>query len=123
MPLKHNTFDTPASIGRTDLPRGLAALVLALAIAATLAACGSSTSSTSSSSTSAKVSLNTPHVERAIALSILNQRHVHAKVVCPRVVPQKKGHNFTCIATVGKNTTPFTVVQQNNSGYVTYQAK
>ncbi len=98
--------------------------MLALAIATTLAACGSSTSSTSSSSsTSARVSLNTPHIERAIALSILNQRHVHAKVVCPRVVPQKKGHNFTCIATVGKNTTPFTVVQQNNSGYVTYQAK
>jgi ABC-type Fe3+-hydroxamate transport system substrate-binding protein len=100
------------------------ALVLAFAIATTLAACGSSTSSTSSSSsTSAKVNLNTPHIERAIELSILSQRHVHAKVVCPKVVPQKKGHDFTCVATVDKNTTPFAVVQQNNSGYVTYQAK
>ncbi len=99
-----------------------AALALALVIATTLAACGSSTSS-SSSSTAAKVNLNTPHVEHAIELSILSQRHVHAKVVCPKIVPQQKGHNFTCIATVGKNTTPFTVVQQNNKGYVTYQAK
>jgi hypothetical protein len=98
-------------------------LVLALALATALAACGSSTSTSSSSSTSAKVNLNTSKIERAIALSILNQRHVHAKVVCPRVVRQEKGHDFTCIATVGKNTTPFTVVQQNNSGYVTYQAK
>lgn len=97
-------------------------LVLALGLAVTLAACGSSSTS-SSSSTAAKIDLNTPHVERAIALSILNQRHVHAKVVCPRVVPQEKGRDFTCIATVGKNTTPFTVIQQNNSGYVTYQAK
>lgn len=97
-------------------------LALALAIATTLAACGSSSTS-SSSSTAAKVNLNTPHVEHAIELSILNQRHVHAKVICPKVVPQEKGHDFTCIATVGKKTTPFTVVQQNDKGYVTYQAK
>jgi hypothetical protein len=95
---------------------------MGLALAAILGACGSSSSS-SSSSTSAKTNLNTLHVERAIRQSILNERHVHAKVVCPRVVPQEKGHNFTCIATVGKNTTPFAVVQQNNGGYVTYQAK
>lgn len=120
-PKQHNPSDGPASIGRYSGLRGSAALVLALAIAATLAACGSSTAS--SSSTSAKTNLNTPHVERAIELSILSQRHVHAKVVCPRVVPQEKGHNFTCIATVGKNTTPFVVTQQNNHGYVTYQAK
>ena len=94
----------------------------ALATAAAISACGSSTSS-SSSSTAAKTNLNTPHVERAIEQSILNERHVHAKVICPRVVPQEKGHNFTCIAKVGKNTTPFAVVQQNNGGYVTYQAK
>jgi len=101
--------------------RGSAAVIAALAAAAALSACGSSTSS--SSSTAAKVNLNTPHVERAIERSILSERHVHAKVVCPRVVPQQKGHNFTCIATVGKNTTPFAVVQQNNSGYVTYHAE
>jgi hypothetical protein len=97
-------------------------VVAGLAVAATLGACGSSSSS-SSSSTSAKTNLNTLHIERAIRQSILNERHVHAKVVCPKVVPQEKGHNFTCIATVGKNTTPFAVVQQNNGGYVTYQAK
>jgi hypothetical protein len=121
VPPKHNTSDEPTSIGRDSGLRGPTALVLALAIAATLAACGSSTSS--SSSTSAKTNLNTPHVERAIEQSIFSQRHVHAKVICPKVVPQEKGHNFTCIAKVGKNTTPFAVTQQNNGGYVTYQAK
>jgi hypothetical protein len=96
-------------------------MVAALMSAVAIGACGSSTSS--SSSTSAKTNLNTPHIERAIELSIFSQRHVHAKVVCPKVVPQQKGHNFTCIATVGKTTTPFAVVQQNNGGYVTYHAE
>ncbi len=100
---------------------GSVALVLAFAISTMLAACGSSTSS--SSSTAAKVNLNTPHIELAIEKSILSQRHVHARVICPKIVPQEKGRNFTCIATVGKNTTPFAVTQQNNKGYVTYQAK
>lgn len=122
MPPKRNTCPAPAPIGRRDALRGPAALVLALAIVTTLAACGSSSTS-SSSSTATKVNLNTPHIERAIEQSILTQRHVHARVVCPKVVPQEKGHDFTCIATVGKNTTPFAVVQRNNRGYVTYQAK
>lgn len=86
-----------------------------------LSACGSST--TSSSTATPKIDLSTPRVERAIELSILSERHVHAKVVCPKVVPQEKGHNFTCIATVGKTTTPFAVTQQNGSGYVTYHAE
>jgi hypothetical protein len=106
--------------GARGLPRSLA-VVAALATVAGLSACGSSSSSSSTSS--AKTNLNTPHVERAIARSILSERHVHAKVVCPRVVPQQKGHNFTCIATVGKTTTPFAVAQQNNAGYVTYRAE
>ncbi|HEV3320472.1 MAG TPA: hypothetical protein VG053_12210 [Solirubrobacteraceae bacterium] len=100
---------------------GSVAVIAALVTAATLSACGSSSSS--SSTASAKTNLNTPHIERAIEQSILSERHVHARVVCPRVVPQEKGHDFTCIATVGKSTTPFAVVQQDNRGYVTYQAK
>ena len=114
-------FSGPTSIRGTRGLRGSAAVVAALATAIAMSACGSSTSSTSS--TSVKTNLNTPHVERAIEQSILNERHVHATVICPKVVPQEKGHNFTCIARVGKKTTPFTVVQQNNGGYVTYQAK
>jgi hypothetical protein len=117
-------FSEPTSIRDARSVRGLrgsAAVVAALATAATLSACGSSTSS--SSTAAPKTNLNTPHVERAIQRSILSERHVHAKVVCPKVVPQQKGHNFTCIATVGKNTTPFAVVQQNNGGYVTYHAE
>lgn len=113
----------PSSIDRGLRFRGPTTVIAALAAAATLGACGSSSSSSSSSSTSAKTNLNTLHIERAIRQSILNERHVHAKVVCPKVVPQEKGHNFTCIATVGKTTTPFAVVQQNDGGYVTYHAQ
>jgi hypothetical protein len=112
----------PTSIRGAHSLRGSAAVVAALATVATLGACGSSTTS-SSSSTAARTNLNTPHVERAIEQSILSERHVHAKVICPRVVPQQKGHDFTCIATVGKTPTPFAVVQQNNGGYVTYHAQ
>lgn len=100
----------------------VAAIALFAATATTLGACGSS-ARTYSSSTRAKPNLNTLLVERAIGRSILRRRHVHAKVICPKVVPQEKGHNFTCIATAGKNTTPFAVVQQNNRGYVTYRAR
>jgi hypothetical protein len=110
----------PTSIRGRHSARGFAAVVAMLATATTMVACGSSTSS---GSTKAKVNLNTPHVERAIEQSILSERHVHAKVTCPKVVPQQKGHNFTCIATVRKTTTPFVVVQQNNGGYVTYHAE
>jgi hypothetical protein len=101
--------------------RGSTAAIAALAIAATLSACGSST--TYSSSTQTKPKLNTLQIERAIERSILRERHVHAKVLCPRVVPQRKGHDFTCIATIGKTRMPFAVVQQNNGGYVTYRAR
>ncbi len=121
LPPMNTRSSEPISIRDRPAPRGIAALAAMLAAATTMAACGSSTSS--SSSTQAKTNLNTPHVERAIEQSILSQRHVHAKVTCPKVVLQQKGHNFTCIATVGKTTTPFAVVQQNNGGYVTYHAE
>jgi hypothetical protein len=123
VPPVNNRSSEPASIRGACGARGLggsAAVFTALVLAATLSACGSSTSS--SSTPAPKINLNTPHIERAIEQSILSERHVHAKVICPKAVPQQKGHNFTCIATVGKTTTPFAVIQQNNAGYVTYHA-
>jgi hypothetical protein len=91
-----------------------------------LSACGSSGSS--NATVRAKVNLNTPHVAAAIEQSILNQRHVHAKVSCPAKVPQEKGRTFVCIANVSEGSasvrgkTPFTVTIQSNKGYVTYKA-
>jgi hypothetical protein len=117
----HTRSSAPTPIRGVRGLHGSVAAIAALAIAATLSACGSST--TYSSSTQTKTNLNTPNVERAIERSIRDARHVHAKVVCPKVVPQEKGHNFTCIATIGKTTMPFAVIQQDNGGDVTYRAK
>ncbi len=115
-------MDASPSVRGVRARHGSTAVIAALVTtAATLSACGSST--TYSSSTQAKPDLNTLQVERAIERSILRERHVHARVLCPRVVPQRKGYDFTCIATIGKTRMPFAVVQQNNGGYVTYRAK
>jgi len=98
-----------------------------LACAGLLAACGSSNSN---SNGSAKTNLNTARVAHSIEQSILTQRHLRAKVVCPTSVPQEKGRKFECVATtetvkspvkVGK--TPFVVTVQNANGYVTYEGK
>jgi hypothetical protein len=111
----------PARRGRAC--RGVLAAVTALTAALSMSACGSSGSSASSSaikSPTPTAILNTKHISRAIEQSIFSKRHIHAKVTCPKVVPQQKGRDFNCIATIGKNKTPFTVIQQNDSGYVTY---
>jgi Domain of unknown function (DUF4333) len=97
------------------------AAVTALACAAMIGACGSSSSSTSS--TAAKTNLNTAHVAASIEQSILSERHIHAKVSCPAVVPQQQGKTFVCIATTSKGKTPFEVTVQNSKGYVTYAGK
>src|ERR1700677_4372595 len=104
----------PTSPCRAHARRGAVAAIAALAAAALVSACGSSkslSSSTRQSSTPAAI-LNTHHIALAIEQSILSERHIHAKVFCPRVVPQQKGRNFACIATTGKTKTPFAVVQK-----------
>jgi hypothetical protein len=104
------------------------AAVAAVASAGLIGACGSSGSSTGSTTTTKTVHLNTAHVAVAIKQSILSQRHIHAKVTCPAVIVQEKGKNFVCIATTVNSKgavqkTPFAVTQQNDHGYVTYQAE
>jgi Domain of unknown function (DUF4333) len=111
----------PARKGR--IVRAPIALVVALAAAASLGACGSSSSSTTVPPSLPASILNTNTVEQAIEESILEQRHTPAKVTCPSVVPQEKGRNFACIATVGDTKTAFVVTQTNDSGHVTYHAK
>jgi hypothetical protein len=106
--------------------RGTVVAVAALACAALMSACGSSGSS--GSTTPAKTDLNTKHVANSIERSILSERHVHAKVSCPAVVPQEQGRTFDCIATTVKgkqpaSKTPFAVTVKNSKGYVTYVGK
>jgi hypothetical protein len=108
--------------------RGAIVAIAALACAALVSACGSSASSTSS--TSAPANLNVARVQRSIEANILSQRHLHATVTCPAVVPQELGKVFECIATTHSTTkpsvegrTPFVVTIKNKSGYVTYVGK
>jgi hypothetical protein len=120
------SLDPPAARKAAHARRGGAIVLAALAGASLLSACGSSSPSSSSSSSASSVPtaiLNTRHVELAIKQSIFSERHIHAKVICPKVVPQEKGRNFACVATTGKTRTPFAVTQTNDHGYVTYHAE
>src|SRR2546423_7250151 len=113
--------------GRSAPVRAAGIALAILACGGLLAACGSSSKS---SSTNGKTNLNTARVQRSIEQSILTQRHLRAKVVCPAAVPQEKGRTFECVATtetikppVKKGKTPFVVTVQNANGYVTYEGK
>jgi hypothetical protein len=125
----------PHSPGGTRFIRARGgALIAALAGAALLSACGSSSSTSGTSGSAPTTDLNTARISKSIEESILKERHIHAKVSCPAVVPQETGKTFTCIATStsttskgGKTstatvTTPFTVTVQNSRGYVTYHS-
>lgn len=102
-------------------------MIAVLAAAMLISACGSSTPSTHSTTTSVtpKAILDMHTIVRSIEASIFTQRHIHAKVTCPTVIPQQKGRNFACLATArGSGTkTPVAVTQQNNNGYVTYRVE
>jgi len=104
-------------------------VVMAAACAALIAACGSSSSKTTSSTTTI-TNLDTARVARSIEASILTERHLHAAVVCPTVVPQEPGKTFECVATTHPanhptitTKTPFVVTVQTSKGYVTYVGK
>jgi len=104
--------------------RSVAVAVAALVSAGALSACGSGSTTTPSGGVAfPKALLDTHRVALAIEQSILSERHVHAKVTCPKVMPEQQGHNFYCIARVGKTTTPFAVAQTNNNGFVTYKSE
>jgi hypothetical protein len=66
------------------------------------------------------VVLDSARVERAIAQSILAQRHLHATVSCPAAVLQQAGLKFTCFATIAGRRYPFEVTQVNGHGQVSY---
>lgn len=115
------SIDLKSVRGGRALGRSTVAVAV-LAAAVSIGACGSSSSPKESSSIPSSI-LDTGTVERSIEQSIFAQRHVHAKVSCPGVVPQEKGRDFACIATIGKTQTSFAVTQVNDSGYVKYHAR
>ncbi len=102
--------------------RAWCAIAVVLACTGLLGACGSQTATTTTY-------LNTAHVAAAIQRSILSERHLTARVVCPAKVVQKPG-TFPCIATTVAAKAPhktiktaFVVTIHNDSGYVTYVGK
>ena len=83
-----------------------------------------------STSSTATTNLNTARVAKSIEASVLSERHLTVKVICPTAVPQETGRTFICTATGHSTTkpstvttTPFTVTIQNNKGYVTYKGE
>jgi hypothetical protein len=70
---------------------------------------------------SSKPTLDTAAVQRAIAQSILTQRHVHTNVRCPSKVPRKAGVRFTCVASLQVGSYPVSVIETNGSGRVRYE--
>jgi hypothetical protein len=111
------------------LRRGAIAAITAVACAALASACGSSKSSSESSS-GAKTNVDTARVALSIEQSVLTQRHIRAKVVCPATVAAVPRATFECIATStatkpphAVTKTPFLVTIQNARGYVTYAGK
>jgi hypothetical protein len=92
------------------LTRPAAIVVATLLAAACLSACGASARN-----------LNTAKVERAIARSILQQRGIHAAVLCPARVPQTSGHAFTCTARLDVGSYPVAVTEIDGNGRVRYR--
>src|SRR5271163_2072901 len=123
----HTEPTTPTAARVLRVRRGGIGVVVALACAALVSACGSSSSS--STSTTAK-NLDTARVAASIEQSILKERRLHAKVVCPTAVATEVGKTFECVATSTATKppfvvtkTPFVVTIQSSKGYVTYVGK
>jgi Domain of unknown function (DUF4333) len=64
--------------------------------------------------------LDARRVERAIAASIHDQRHLDATVSCPSEVLERSGVRFTCTALVGGRSYPFAVTEVDGEGHVRY---
>jgi hypothetical protein len=123
-----NETPTPRIARVLQVGRGASVAATVLACGALISACGSSKSSTSS--TPGKTNLNTARVAHSIEQSILAQRHLKSKVVCPALVVQEQGRTFECVAAIPNAKqpskvvrTPFVVTVQNSKGYVTYVGK
>jgi hypothetical protein len=89
---------------------GWIAVAAAALASACVCACGSSVKN-----------LDSATVERAIAASILHQRHLEATVVCPSKVVQQAGHVFTCSAHLDVGEYPLTVTELDGSGKVRFR--
>jgi hypothetical protein len=96
-------------------PRGgrrlaLGALGAAAVIGMVGPGCGSSSQRT----------VDSAALERAVAATILGERHVQAAVQCPSNVPMRAGLAFTCTARLDVGTYPIAVTEKDDQGHVRY---
>lgn len=89
---------------------------LALGLATIWGACGAGGCGSSASTRK----LDTVTLERAIAESILTEKHIYTLVSCPASTPQQEGRKFTCEAKLTVGTYPIYVTETNRSGHVRY---
>lgn len=92
--------------------RGAAPVVAGAALASLLGACGASHERT----------LDSGAVERAIAQSILTQRHAYATVSCPDGVPQRNGGAFSCVAHLDVGQYRLQVHETDDEGHVQWSS-
>jgi hypothetical protein len=68
--------------------------------------------------------LDPTRIEKAIEVSVAQQRHVLSIAVCPTGVTRQAGRQFTCTATVASGSQfSFLVTEKDNKGNVRYQAR
>jgi hypothetical protein len=67
--------------------------------------------------------LDATRIEKAIEVSIAQQRHVLSIAVCPTRVARQAGKQFTCtVTTANGQQVRFLVTQKDDKGHVNYQA-
>ena len=67
--------------------------------------------------------LDATRIEKAIEVSVAQQRHILSIAVCPTGVTRQAGRQFTCTATLASgHQFSFLVTEKDNKGNVRYQA-
>lgn len=126
---------------RSMRTRRLLALMCVAALADAAVGCGGTSRTMSSHESSSKTTgessaagattkVDTVRTAESIEQALLVKRGIHAKVVCPAVVPAVPHATFECIANYlatqsphAVTRAPFLVTIQNASGYVTFEGK
>lgn len=67
--------------------------------------------------------LSSASVERTIAQSLMIERHIYTKVLCPSQVPQQKSHSFQCTARLDVGHYSISVTEIDDRGHVRWVSR
>jgi hypothetical protein len=102
--------------------RSAAAGLLGVLVAAALAFAGCGNDDSTATTVPKTTTIDPTRVEKAIEVSVAEQSHRIAIVVCPTGIKRQKGKTFNCIATLSQGDKyPFRVTQKDNQGNVHYE--